>query len=239
MDTPFILDFDDVLDFTKDVKDLFLDIVFKKHTEEVTEYIVRWYKIKSEDDELIKMGIYTQSDHVLQTWHVRYIEENCPIIKKFLRKMYHRRDCCTLIIVKCYLDLWCKYINEKTESDRLKTSLLLTLERVIMKIPTRPTTLEYVDTVCGCDDNERAQEEDSKRNIMEYSQEYPYEFEDEIRILEEKHNSWRHNLDSVGTSISKHIQYLKRVPHRNYRNVFFPLASVLGQDCAKNVLSFL
>jgi len=51
--------------------------------------------------------------------------------------------------------------------------------------------------------------------------------------------TWRHNLLYLLESFEDHLAYLERIPHKAYQNVYFRIASSVGQDCAKHVLSFL
>jgi hypothetical protein len=230
------------LEENKPIQETHLEMdFFERHTEEIFGFIELCHIIVDEQKKRYRERICNY-EYVKVPFPTEYVKEHFPIIDQFLPKTYCEMECCLLLIIKHYLHLWSKYINNNTPNVRLKTRLIHVFEHVIMTIP---FDIEYGHQFCGCDDLQRAENEDMILIIREYHPEeyleqYGYVYFNKSREeLREHFSSWRHNMIDMRASVSADILHFKRTLHKSYLKAFFPLASTVGQDSAKNVLAFL
>jgi hypothetical protein len=168
---------------------------------------------------------------------------------------FHSIPCLRLIMFNNFLKKWRPVLNE-FHIVSLKDILIHKAKIGLQALLRRKQNEELI---CGCTDRQRERQD---RETWEETWSHYYMFgpghwelqpdlntywistpdispEEFERRMAENHHEWKHDLEPLIADYEDHIQYLERIPHKVYQNLYFKLSSIISQDCAKNILSFL
>ena len=169
------------------------------------------------------------------------------------------KDCATGISLNGFLNKWKIFINNREDLLHYKEYITGKLTEYIDNIIIR---FSYYDNcslrdLCGCVNYNREIKEnkiwkdyieDTKgTGVSGYivldnlqmisihcnsSDEYKNKFKNSLK--------WRTDLNKYLGLLREHLNYFKRVPHKNYRdNILIPLIFATNNDCVKNIIQYL
>jgi hypothetical protein len=243
------------------------NILFKKHEEEIYDLIQSWHcgyirKLLEREGNIMSDPSHNNS------WYNYTFRKNYPVLAESIPEKNYSIICTVFIAFQQYLSIWYKHINDVLETDNHKLYVIMVLNNIIGQLLNLEKhglynlcgctdyKKAYIEDRTWNYANEIGQpghfiKQIDNQYVVKNGVLVPIEIptyqwvSDNISFKKfterevKEQSKWRHDIRKLRINLSDYLKYFINNPHKNYRKVFFPLASTVGQECAKKILAFL
>lgn len=195
-----------------------------------------------------------ESTSITHQWIKFYPEEmgwnrEHAFLNKMNKGMQYSVGCTINFTLNNFLKKWRKTVNEVSDIG-IRASLMENLENSIAELDDR-LTWPYWPDYCACHDPHTQVTQEAHMDHFRafgpgYLEDGLWRFTPSVTSAEfeaqwhENKKTWSHSLPELKDSLTNHLKYFKRIPHRNYQSAYFAISSnKVPQPCSLNIISFL